>query len=480
MLPANYWGKVILTITGTQKGRQYDRLLLMWVGTTEIFAGVTPEPTTAGISWKVQKDITAYLPLLHGQQKITTQLDNYVDATYTGIPVISTQLAFYPDQYHSSLAQNSWNLPVPDSIVSINSQAAMSTVQSSGTLATTVKLPHDILGAYLDLYAIGQSNDEFWWSNQPSFREVEVSLDGKPAGVVWPFPYIYTGGVNPLLWRPITAIRTLDLPAYSLDLTPFAGLLGGGHTLSIQIANNQGYWLLGGSLFLYENNGKPTTGSLISNTLKFPTQASTTTTGILGSSSNTLLNQDADTTYAIQGRIQSGSERWTATASSSLRGSNDQTNITPDYWQLVHGLQAVTTDEALTDGRDTWKRHSEDSYTLDATSAYLQPSNNASAFFLPSDVTQSLDEVHSASGPELNNLYHKGWPGGDNVYHSSLYETIQGYAALQRGVGADIANGATTAYANFEDSSGRDFHEVLEARGGIVTLKQVTDDNFSQ
>jgi hypothetical protein len=338
-----------------------------------------------------------------------------------------------------------------------------------------VNLPHDILGAYLDLYAIGQNNDEFWWSNQPAFREVEVSIDGKPAGVVWPFPYIYTGGVNPYLWRPITAIRTLDLPAYRLDLTPFAGLLGGTHTVSIQVANNQGYWLLAGSLFLYENHGKPTTGSVITNTLTFPTQASTTTTGILGSTSNTLLNQDATSGYTIQGSIQSGSERWIASVDSSLRGSNDQTNVNPDYWQLVHGLQAVTTDEKVTRGKETWQRHSEDSYTLDATSAYLQLSNNANAFFLPADVTQSLDEVHSASGPGFNALYHGGSPGAGEAYNSALYETIQGYAALQRGIGADIANGATTAYANFEDSSGRDFHEVLEARGGIVTLKQVTD-----
>ncbi len=135
----------------------------------------------------------------------------------------------------------------------------------------------------------------------------------------------------------------------------------------------------------------------------------------------------------------------------------------------------MTTDETVTEGRETWRRHSEDSYTLDATSAYLQPSNNPNAFFLPADVTQSLDEVHSASGPGFDVFYHRGDPGVSETYNSSLYETIQGYAALQSGIGASIANGATTAYANFEDSSGRDFHEVLEARGGIVTLKQVTD-----
>lgn len=477
-LPASRAEKVILTITGTEQGRQYDRLLLIWAGTTQIFAGVTPEPTATGITWKVQKDITAYLPLLHGAQNITTELDNYVTSTYTGVPVISTQLAFYPAENSTRQARNTWDLPSPDAIVSINAQPAMSTLQTGGTLTSTVKLPHDILSVYMDLYAIGQSNDEFWWSNQPSFREVEVSIDGRPAGVVWPVPYIYTGGVNPYLWRPITAIRTLDLPAYRLDLTPFAGLLGGTHTVSIQVANNQGYWLLAGSLFLYENHGKPTTGSITSNTLTFPTQASTTTTNILGSSSNTLLNLDADAGYTIQGNILSGGEHWIASVNSTLRGSNDQTNISPGYWQLVHGLQMVTTKETMTEGRETWQRQSEDSYTLDAASAYLQTSNNANAFFLPANVTQMLDEVHSASGPGFDILFHRSGFTTEEAYHSSLHEIIQGYAALQSGVGATVANGATTAYADFEDSSGRDFHELLEARGGTVTLKHVTDTHL--
>ncbi len=33
-------------------------------GATQIFLGVTPEPTPAGITWHVQKDITGYLPIL--------------------------------------------------------------------------------------------------------------------------------------------------------------------------------------------------------------------------------------------------------------------------------------------------------------------------------------------------------------------------------------------------------------------------------
>jgi hypothetical protein len=475
-LPSGHWGKVILTITGTEQGNQYDRLLLVWAGATQIFAGVTPEPTRAGIRWSVQKDVTAYLPVLAAKQVITSQLENYLDSVDTGIPQISTALDFYPQDPSSDQTQNSWDLPVSNSIVPINAQPAMSTVQTKGTLTEDINLPHDLVGVYLDLYAIGQSKDEFWWSNQPAFREVEVSIDGRPAGVVWPFPFIYTGGVNPLLWRPITAIQTLDLPAYQLDLSPFAGILGGKHTLSIQVANNQGYWLLGGSLFLYEDGGKPTSGTIVADTLTFPTKASTTTTGVLNTTSNAVLNQEATLGYNIQGQIQNGSASWTATVHSSLKMSNDQTNIGTDNWQLVHGLQDVTTDESLT-GQDqsSWQRHSDTSYTLDSASASMQPSGNTNAFFLPANVTQSLSVAHSSNGLFLGASSNQNRSIAGSAYHSLLYETIQGYAAIQEGTGTVIADGSTTAFANFENSSGRDFHQVLAARGGVVTLRQVTD-----
>ena len=466
-LPTGRWEKVILTITGTQQGRQYDRLLLMWAGNTQIFAGVTPEPTAAGISWKVQKDVTVYLPLLRGKQTITTQLANYVTSVYTGIPSISSELDFYPSRFFPRGTTDSWELQPPDTIVPITTQPDMATVNKGQSFTSDVTLPHDIKGAYIDLYAIGQNTDEFWWSNNPAFREVELSIDGKPAGVVWPFPYIYTGGVNPLLWRPLTAVRTLNLPAYRLDLSPFAGLLGGKHTLSIQVANNQNYWLMAGSLFLYENHGKATTGSITSDTLTFPTSAPTTTTGILGDTSNPLLNEEATISYKIQGSIRSSNGSWNASVDSSLNTSNDQTNVNPGNWQVVHSLQDVTTNETLTDsyGRLLAQRQSDDSYTLDASSAYIQPSGNATAFFLPSDVTQSLSELHSTSGSAFS-----------RPYHSSLYETIQGYAALQSSTGANISNGSSTAYANLEDSNGRNYHEILAARGGIVTVKRITDN----
>ncbi len=182
-LPTGHWQKAILTITGKQQGRQFDRLLLTWAANTQIFTGVIPEPTQSGIAWTVQKDVTTYLPLLTGTQTFTTWINNYVTPVYTGIPVVSVSLSLYPSNDNDSVT-NTRNQP--DTIVSLTPSPTMVTVHPRQTLTATLNLPKDVTGVSLDLYAIAQINDEFWWASTPSFRELEVSIDGKPAGLAIP------------------------------------------------------------------------------------------------------------------------------------------------------------------------------------------------------------------------------------------------------------------------------------------------------
>lgn len=114
--------------------------------------------------------------------------------------------------------------------------------------------------ATLEVFASGHGCEEFWYSNLPdeltpkggcgggAYREIEVFLDGMIAGVAYPFPVIYTGGVNPLLWRPQTGIASFDVPPYNIDLSPFLGVLNDGRShnisLSVRNNNNNGVWYL--------------------------------------------------------------------------------------------------------------------------------------------------------------------------------------------------------------------------------------------
>jgi hypothetical protein len=456
-LPKGNFAEVVLQVVGSETGRQYDRLCEIFDGPTEIFLGVTPEPTPQGITWQVEKDVTGYLPLLQGRRTFSTYVDNYLSSIDTGIPTITAKLLFYPAAgefqppreaglpdpalagdaiEETGPAAPATHPAVPSTVVPLLPNGAsntLATIGSGQTVSATVTLPHDISTATLDLYAVGQSTDEFWWSLVPAFREIEVSIDGKPAGVVWPFPYVYTGGVNPLIWRPLTGIHTLDIPSYRLDLTPFAGTLGGTRTVSLTVAGNAGYWLAGGSLLLTTDR-HPTSGTLDRDTLTFPTTSTVTTADALGSSNQPVSTEAANTSYEISGTVVAGGRSWTDTLRQSLEFGDDQSDIDPSCsgacYQWVHGQEVQTTSEDVT-GPAGVLRSDHSSWTIDAPNGYL-PSSDGSDFFLPASVDQ-----------QLTDLARQAAPGGG--LGSSLLESIVGYGALEEDGGAPtITNGDTT------------------------------------
>ncbi|KAH1032749.1 hypothetical protein J1N35_044923 [Gossypium stocksii] len=98
------------------------------------------------------------------------------------------------------------------------------------------------------------------------FREVVVSLDGEVIGAVWPFTVVYTGGINPLLWRPISAIGSFDLPTYDIEITPFLGNLLNGkpHKLSFSVTNALNVWYIDANLHLWlDSKSAKTEGKLL-------------------------------------------------------------------------------------------------------------------------------------------------------------------------------------------------------------------------
>jgi len=124
--------------------------------------------------------------------------------------------------------------------------------------------------AKLKVYASGHSCEEFWYMSAQtheaaggcgggSYRELLVFIDGLLAGAALPFPVIYTGGINPYLWRPLTGIRSFDIPAYEFDLTPFLYNLTDGqpHQLEVKAYHNDvptGKWYVNPVLVLYHQS----------------------------------------------------------------------------------------------------------------------------------------------------------------------------------------------------------------------------------
>jgi len=482
-LPKGRWATVVLDVTGTESGTQYDRLLEIFDGPSQIFLASTAEPTPAGVTWRVQKNVTGYLPILEGRRTFSTYVDNYLSSVDNGVPTITVRLLFYPagrgfaparvasltrpGLAGTALDQVGPGSPataagVPDKVVPLLAQGASNTLvqlNAGQSDTATVRLPAGVTTATLDLYAIGQIGEEFWWSLSPSFRELDVSVDGKPAGIVTPFPYVYTGGVNPLLWRPLTAIHTLDIPSYRIDLTPFAGLMHGPTTVSISVANNTGYWLVGGSLLLTTGRER-TTGSIRTDTLTLPGSSTVATSDQLGSSQDQVLTESATRSYRIVGTIRQGRRRYLVSVTSHLTYDNDQVQIDPSCsgpcYQWVQG--EATADNAATTTMPSGRslRQSErSSWTIDAPNGYLTASGGA-AFLLPTATSQVLTSSASQVG-----LGHS--------YSTSLQESIVGDATLgEDGTTTTAEQGDTTGTVTYLTSTGLRYQRTVVARGGRV------------
>jgi hypothetical protein len=276
------WSKVVLEADfSVTAGRQFDRTAQLWLGGVNLYYGTTQEPSsTVAPSWHVERDLTDYSALLQHAADGRAVLGNVVNDTYTGIIKGSARLLFYPASAATPAAR------VPDTVLALGSDPVGNTTllaSSSSELSKTLDLPRNVERAYLDVFTQSQSSDEFWYTCVPdayaaevqecgggNFREAEISIDGQPAGVAPVYPWIYTGGIDPYMWRPTPGVQALNFMPYRVDLTPFAGVLSDGspHTVSLAVAGANNYFLASASLLLYlDPHAQRVHGSVVRNTL---------------------------------------------------------------------------------------------------------------------------------------------------------------------------------------------------------------------
>ncbi|KAK5116617.1 hypothetical protein LTR62_007291 [Meristemomyces frigidus] len=287
--PSCAFNRVTWNLTVVTAGRQFDRLGIVYLGDIEVFRTSTAEPTAAGIQWTYLKDMTSFLSLLKADQKIIFDLGNIVNDIYTAAINVTITAAYFNAE--DSITPADLILAVSSHQSAANS-ASVFTVPSD-TASSVLTLPRNVKKAVFTVAATGQSDEEFWWSNVPQsavdtfgagflygyspFREVQLFIDGKLAGVSWPFPIIFTGGIVPGLWRPIVGIDAFDLQEDEIDITPWLPLLcdGNSHNFTIRISglNDNGngtatlsettddYWLVTGKVFVWlDVPGSITTG----------------------------------------------------------------------------------------------------------------------------------------------------------------------------------------------------------------------------
>ncbi|MEW2576947.1 peptide-N4-asparagine amidase [Streptomyces syringium] len=236
------WNKVVLRLEGSVAGRQYDRLGYLRIGGVEVLRTSTPEPSPEGIAWNVEKDVTRYAATLRSAQPVEMLIGNLVNDTYTGVIKVRVTLTFYAAEGRVKPAHT------PDKVLTLDGARTEGGVHE-GRLAT----PRNSERIVAEVYATGSGGgcEEFWYLTVPDaapysckakngpYREVQVSVDGRLAGIAAPFPTVWTGGwSNPFLWYVIPGPRAFDVRPVEYDLTPFAGLLNDGkpHRVAVSVA----------------------------------------------------------------------------------------------------------------------------------------------------------------------------------------------------------------------------------------------------
>ncbi|KAI1101811.1 hypothetical protein F4804DRAFT_289110 [Jackrogersella minutella] len=271
----------IFNLSVVSSGQQYDRLATLWLGDIEVWRTSTAIPVQSGIHWSFQKDVTIWHTLLSQSQKIIFDLGNLVDGDlYTGYFNVTMEALYYNDRYTTGFHPAEHIYPISTSSSSSNTTSLFSLPGDGG--AVNLTLPRNGKNAVASFTASGNGEEEFWFTNVPTeyihtfpsndgwlygyspFREVQLLIDGQLAGVSWPFPILFTGGVDPGAWRPIVGIDAFELPSFEIDITPWLGLLTDGqeHTFQLRVVGfdtsaNDGIgpvgenWWVSGSVFVW-------------------------------------------------------------------------------------------------------------------------------------------------------------------------------------------------------------------------------------
>ncbi|MFJ6793314.1 peptide-N4-asparagine amidase [Streptomyces sp. NPDC091268] len=257
------WAAVVLRLDGKVKGRQYDRLGHLSVGGVEIFHTSTPEPSPDGIAWSVEKDVTHYRDTLTRPQPVEMLIGNVVNDTYTGVIDVKVTLTFYAAGPRTPAPAT------PDRVLPLT--------------GPTLTVPRNTERLLAEVYATGSGGgcEEYWYMTVPDaapysckaadgpYREVQVSVDGRLAGLAAPFPTVWTGGwSNPFLWYVTPGPRAFDVQPVRFDLTPYAAALDDGlpHRVEVRVAGvpaGQSGWNAPANLLLWQDGAREVvTGAL--------------------------------------------------------------------------------------------------------------------------------------------------------------------------------------------------------------------------
>ncbi|KAG5654277.1 hypothetical protein H0H81_005126 [Sphagnurus paluster] len=264
------------------------------------------------------------------------------------------------------------------------------TIDNDQGAATNVSLPKNSAEAYVEIFCSGNSAEEFWYLSKPAkltedldtpdefvpyfpestgvtgkgpFREVQVLVDGKLAGVVWPYAVIYTGGITPSNWRPLTAYGAYDAPTYWIDVTPFLPTLlahGVAHSITLRVVGQgtaptiNSNWFVSGSVHVRLGKS-PTTGRI---TKYDVLDIKSLTVGGASSGNKTVWTKvDVSRELSIEAELTTSEGTTTVSFTQSLRYNNEARYADHGWVQWVNQTTigtSLSTHGCLTTFRDAF------------------------------------------------------------------------------------------------------------------------------
>lgn len=294
--PNQDFDRVRLSYNSSVTTTQYDRLIQVFVGDTEVWRSSTAEPVGSPlVQFGFEKDVSEYLALFKEPQTITFVLGNVVQDGLQGqfdtnffIEFLKSGDGPHPGtQIGGALT---WNYGTggdyfrpADVVHGLSKGNGDSYSFPDDTAKTSIQLPRNTTRAVVEIHASGNSNEEFWYTNMfnelsgqdgdgnggPS-RIVEVWIGGRLAGVAFPYPVVYTGGISPYFWTPIVSPQAFDGPSYRVDVTPFLPWLWQGIEIELKLTaqytdkpqNAQQNWFVTGALLAWTELGLQGSGNV--------------------------------------------------------------------------------------------------------------------------------------------------------------------------------------------------------------------------
>ncbi|KAL0071407.1 hypothetical protein AAF712_001264 [Marasmius tenuissimus] len=466
------WAAITLNFTVTSNGTQFDRLGIFTFQNTEIWRTSTPEPTRGdGIIWTYTKDVSQYTPLFAEPGTFILQLDNLIQEGLDGVYSTTLHATYYASGPTAPPAKSA-DLILPLSTFA-NDTGNDASVPPSFSLNVT--FPRNTVQVYAELFASGNAQEEFWYTNIANefsdelppgttnpdgpFREVRLLIDGRVAGVVFPYAVIFTGGIAPPLWRPISAYGALDLPTYFLDVTPFVPILtdGSPHNFTIDVISaesnqtiNQN-WFVSGNLQVITDHSSsdPTTGNIT--LYEVGMLPETTTTGTVREVGDLDVTVVATRSVRIEADVVSGSgEINHVVFTQRLSYSNTQ-----DYKQnaTVQRVQQNTTGEVTSTHNGV--------VTVSDTFSY--PFFNEFEFLTPNLTNWTTFVDHS---------YNRKLLPSPLRLESTINNRQTADAFFQLATGGNFGNGTSNNTFSYADTAGNTYNRRVNAAFNNITLDE--------